>query len=361
MAKFEPLNAVGLMSGTSMDGVDAALLRTDGETAITPGPALTLPYGPVIRERLRAIVGGHGPVDEVAREITLIHGEAVAALRARAAVADIDVIGFHGHTILHDPARRRTWQIGDGGLLARETGTVVFDDFRAADIAAGGEGAPLAPVYHAALAHGLDRPLAVLNLGGVANLTWIGAGENELIAFDTGPGNALLDDWAAGRTGMPYDRDGALAARGRVDAAALAVLLDHPYFARPPPKSLDRGAFDPAPVAGLGAADGAATLAAFTAAAVGRARVHLPVPPTRWLVCGGGRHNPVLMRMLAERTGAVVEPVEAAGWDGDALEAQAFAYLAVRSLRGLPLTLPGTTGVGAPLTGGRRHAPPAQD
>ncbi len=362
MTKYEPLTAIGLMSGTSMDGVDAALLITDGVSAIESGPTLTLPYGAATRTRLEAALGGQGPVAEIEREITLIHSEAVMALLAQAGLgaAQIDVIGFHGHTILHDPAQRKTWQIGDGPLLARETGIAVVDDFRAADVAAGGEGAPFAPAYHRALAHELERPVAVLNLGGVANVTWIGAGQDELIAFDTGPGNALLDDWVLRHRQQPFDRDGALAAQGTVDEAVLAAMMRHPYFKRPPPKSIDRNLFDGTPAAALGAADGAATLAAFTAATVARARGHFPVPPKRWLVCGGGRHNPVLMRMLAEQLAAEISPVEAVGWNGDALEAQAFAYLAVRSLRGLALSYPGTTGVAAPQTGGHRHAPPVR-
>ncbi len=275
----------------------------------------------------------------------------------------VAVLGFHGHTILHQPEAGRTRQIGDGALLAAETGIDVVCDFRARDVAGGGQGAPLAPLYHAALAAELAKPLAVLNLGGVANLTWIGAGADEsegaVRAFDTGPGNALIDDWAARHSGRPLDLDGALARAGRTDEAALASLLEDPYFARPPPKSLDRDAFDPGPVAGLSPADGAATLTAFSAAAVARALDHLPVPPRRWLVTGGGRHNPALMAALAERLEAPVAPVEAVGWDGDALEAQAFAYLALRSLEGLALSLPGTTGVARPMPGGVVHRAPA--
>jgi anhydro-N-acetylmuramic acid kinase len=261
-------------------------------------------------------------------------------------------VGFHGQTILHRPAERRTWQIGDAAALARATGLPVAHDFRSADVAAGGEGAPLAPVYHAALARDLEKPAAVLNLGGVANVTWIRP-DGALLACDTGPGNALLDDFLFRHTGRPLDRDGALAAAGRVDIAVLERLLAHPFFARPAPKSLDRQDFA-ASVAASGVedlqpADAAATLVAFTAEAV--RRTVLPQPPRRWLVTGGGRHNPVLMQALRARLGDVA-PVEAAGWDGDALEAQCFGYLAVRTLLGMPLTFPGTTGVGRPMPGG---------
>ncbi len=365
--------ALGLMSGTSLDGLDAALIRSDGRARVEVGQSLTRPYDAAFRGRLRAVLGEPGPaeaaLDEVERELTLKHAEAVRALLAQAemAAAEVCVVGFHGHTIWHQPEAGRTRQIGDGALLAAETGIDVVCDFRARDMAEGGQGAPLAPLYHAALAVALAKPLAVLNLGGVGNLTWIGAqvgigpGVDRILAFDTGPGNALIDDWAARHTGRPVDTDGALARAGRVAEGALAALLDHPYFALPPPKSLDRDAFDPLPVAGLSAADGAATLTAFTAAAVARARDHLPAAPLRWLVTGGGRHNPALMAALAAHLSAPVAPVEAVGWDGDVLEAQAFAYLGLRALDGLPLSLPGTTGVARPVTGGVLHRAHAKE
>ena len=354
--------ALGLMSGTSLDGVDAALIETDGETFVRPGLATTISYPPAFRERLRRLLDGEGRVASIERELTLLHAEAVRSLLGYASLSaqQVDVIGFHGQTLLHDPAGRRTWQIGDGGMLARATRISVVNDFRSADVAAGGQGAPLAPLYHAALAQDLVRPLAVLNLGGVGNVTWIGEGAGNLLAFDTGPANALLDDWVARKTGASHDAGGALAKMGKVDVGALESLLDHPYFAAPPPKSLDRNAFDPGPVAGLTPEDGAATLLAFTVEAVARSLAWLPAPPQRWLVTGGGRHNPVLMQALALRLEASVEAVEAVGWNGDALEAQAFGYLAVRSLAGLPLSLPGTTGVPEPICGGRYH-PAARD
>jgi anhydro-N-acetylmuramic acid kinase len=364
MTKSGDCWALGLMSGTSLDGIDAALIRSDGCARVAPGPSLTLAYDAAFRDRLRGALGVRGPHDAVERELTLRHAEAVRLLLAAAALesGEVAVLGFHGHTVLHEPEARRSRQIGDGARLAAETGIDVVSNFRARDVAEGGQGAPLAPLYHAALAARLAKPLAVLNLGGVANLTWLGPGSGEsegaVRAFDTGPGNALIDDWAARRCGRPLDQDGALARAGRIDEAALAALLEDPYFARPPPKSLDRDAFDPGPVAGLSAADGAATLTAFSAAAVARALDHLPAAPVRWLVTGGGRRNPALMSALAERLSAPVEPVEAVGWDGDALEAQAFAYLALRTLAGLPLSLPETTGVARPMPGGVVHRAP---
>lgn len=348
------------MSGTSLDGVDAALVVTDGETVTWRGPALTLAYPDALRERLRAVLGGVGEVAAVERDLTLHHADAVRMLldSAKFSPSDVDVIGFHGHTVLHRPQQRRTWQIGDGALLARETGIPVVNDFRSNDVAAGGQGAPLVPLFHAGLAHGLERPLAILNLGGVGNVTWVGGG-GSLMAFDTGPGNALIDDWALRHTGRPVDADGTLARAGGADPDIVTRFAAHPYFAQAPAKSLDRDdfrAFATGLVEDLPAADGAATLTAFTAVAVALARQHLPEAPLRWLVCGGGRRNPAIMAELRRHLGVPVEAVETVGWDGDALEAQAFAFLAVRSLRGLPLTLPETTGAPHPITGGRLHA-----
>jgi anhydro-N-acetylmuramic acid kinase len=347
--------AIGLMSGTSLDGVDAALLRTDGVRVERSGLALTLPYSAAFRDRLRASLGQEGELGEIERELTLIHVQAVKELIAQAGGISVDLIGFHGQTIFHRPREGKTRQIGDGALLQELTGTPVVFDFRSADVAAGGEGAPLVPIYHAVLARELEKPLAILNIGGVANLTWIGENE-ELLAFDTGPGNAPIDDWALRHTGQPLDRNGELAERGEIDEARLSAFLALPYFAALPPKSLDRDDFA-SQIAdlseGLSVADGAATLTAFSAAAIAMAAKHFPQKPKAWLVCGGGRHNPALMAMLRTKLAAPVEPVEKMGWNGDSLEAEAFALLAVRSLYGLPLTFPGTTGVKTPQSGGR--------
>jgi len=345
------------MSGTSLDGIDVAAIATDGRRRVIPGPALTVPYPEGFREQLRSILGGVGEVPAVEAELTRLHAAAIAQFRANYPDVPVELIGFHGHTILHRPAERRTWQIGDGALLARLAGADVVVDFRSADVAAGGEGAPLAPLYHAALAADLPKPLAVLNLGGVGNVTWIGPGasssEDKILAFDTGPGNALIDDWVRSHTGQTADLDGALARAGRVSADHVTRFLVNPYFDRAPPKSLDRDDFRDALPQGLSLEDGAATLTEMTAAAVAAARRHFPTPPREWLVCGGGRHNPAMMAALARLLGAPVRPVEAVGWNGDALEAQAFAYLAVRSVLGLPLSLPSTTGAPHPVCGGR--------
>jgi anhydro-N-acetylmuramic acid kinase len=344
--------ALGLMSGTSMDGIDVALVETDGRARVVAGPALTVPYPGDFRGRLRGVLGGEGPVGAVEAELTERHVQAVEHFLARFPDAGPEIVGFHGHTILHRPDQRRTWQIGDGAALARRLGIDVVADFRAADVAAGGEGAPLAPLCHAALAAPLGKPLAVLNLGGVGNVTWLGPAGG-ILAFDTGPGNAALDDWVCRHTGAACDIDGALARMGCADEGHIARFLAAPYFARHPPKSLDRDDFRDLVPDRLGLEDGAATLTEMSAAAVAAAQRHFPLPVGRWLVGGGGRRNPALMAALARRLAAPVMAVESAGWDGDALEAQAFAYLAVRSLDGLPLSLPTTTGVPRPMPGGR--------
>jgi len=293
--------------------------------------------------------------------VTDMHAEAVEAFLAANGMpaGDVAVVGFHGQTVLHRPDRGLTIQLGNGAALAGRLGIPVVYDFRAADVAAGGHGAPMVPVFHRAMLRLLKRahPVGVLNLGGVANVTFID-GNGELVACDTGPGNALIDDFVRLRTGQPRDDDGRVAAAGTVDEAAVARVLAHPFFSQPPPKSLDRNAFrhwvaEEGGLSSKSTPDGAATLTAVTAVAVARAAAALPRPPAGWIVAGGGTRNPTLMRMLAQRLApAPIETAGAVGWSADALEAQAFAYLAVRALKGLPLTFPSTTGVPRPLTGG---------
>jgi len=361
------LRAIGLMSGTSLDGIDAALIETDGHDIFALGPTGYRPYGETERALLRAALAAAVDVtDRLARPgvlaeaealITRLHREAVTAFLDQHAIAPetIDVVGFHGQTLLHRPQDRLTIQIGDGAALATALGLPVVFDFRAADVAAGGQGAPLVPVFHRALVSGLERPhpVAVLNIGGVANVTFCNG--DDPVACDTGPGNALIDDFMRVRAGAPLDHNGDQAANGRVDEAWIARVLAAPFFAAPPPKSLDRNAFAYVnlDLPAYSVPDGAATLAALTAASVARVVPHLPQAPRTWIVAGGGARNRTLVRMLAERLApASVETADAVGWSADALEAQAFAYLAVRSLRGLPITFPGTTGVARPMTGG---------
>ena len=354
--------AIGLMSGTSRDGIDAALIETDGEGAVAALEFHAMAYDEGFRLRLaeacqRAMAmerpGFEPLIASVEAELTERHVQAVADLLGRSGhvAQDIGVIGFHGHTLAHRPERGWTWQIGDGAGLAGAFGIPVVADLRQADVVAGGQGAPLLPVYHRALADGLAKPAAILNLGGVANITVIGS-DGALIAFDTGMASGLIDNWMQMQGNASYDEGGACAARGQVNGAILAAMLADPWFNLPPPKSIDREAFSIEAVRGLTLEDGAATLTAFTAAAVARAIDHLPERPAEIHVAGGGRHNATLMTMIAERTGARVLGVDHLGWDGDALEAQGFAYMAVRHLKGLPISFPGTTGVPAPMTGG---------
>ncbi len=361
------LTALGLMSGTSLDGIDVALIKTDGEAAVSRGPSRTYPYVPAQRALLKDALKdalairerGERPGSLAGTEWSLTEWHALAVESFCQDIGltfrDIDVIGFHGQTVLHRPERRLTVQLGDGALLAKRLKTRIVYNLRADDIASGGQGAPLVPVYHRALASTLEvLPIAFLNIGGVSNVTWIGAG-GELLAFDTGPGNALIDDWALKTTGAPRDTDGRLAMSGRVNEAVLAQFLGDSYFEEQPPKSLDRDSFASLSLDGLSPADGAATLTAFTARSVAVARRWFPADPTCWVISGGGRRNPALMAALRLALGLGVEaviPAEAAGFNGDSMEAEAWAYLAVRSLKELPITFPGTTGAPRPMTGG---------
>ncbi len=352
----KPVWAIGLMSGTSLDGLDAALIRSNGVDMVECGKSLSLPLAGELQQALRMAVRQEGDIAAIEREFTLRNVELIEKLLDKAGMQpqEISVIGFHGQTISHQPEQGITRQIGDGALLAETIGIDVVNDFRSADMAAGGQGAPLVPLYHAALVQEMDLPLAVLNIGGIANVTWIGEEREKLIAFDTGPGNVLLNEWVLRHCGQEYDEGGEVALAGKADEPVLQKMLSLTFFAKPPPKSLDRHDFDDLLqlLDGMSVEDGAATLAALTAQAVALAQQHFPYPPKQWLVAGGGRHNPAIMQQLQQRLNAVVKPVEAVGWDGDALEAQAFAYLALRSLAGLPLTLPATTGASCEVTGG---------
>jgi anhydro-N-acetylmuramic acid kinase len=360
------LCAVGLMSGTSLDGADAALIETDGEHVGKLGPTAYRPYTDDERTALKdALAAARDLTDRTARPpaiaaaealITAIHADVVETLLAAHKIdrRNLAVVGFHGQTVVHRPERRLTVQIGDGRALAAQIGIPVVYDFRAADVAAGGEGAPLVPVFHRALVRslGCTHPVAVLNVGGVANITFIDQ-DNALIACDTGPGNALIDDFVRRRNGKPYDCEGALAAQGEVDTGLIADVLKRAYFDRPPPKSLDRDAFADVDLAAFSVCDGAATLTALTAACVARVVAHLPSPPVHWIVAGGGARNPTLMKMLSERLApAGIQTANMVGWSPSALEAQAFGYLAVRSLKGLPITFPRTTGIPRAMMGG---------
>ncbi len=371
--------ALGLMSGTSLDGVDAALLRTNGEEIEAFGPGAEFPYGAAemgaAREvhadwrRFRPAEGAAAALlAQAEAEVVEAHAAATARLLARTD-ADAEIVGFHGQTVAHAPAEGWTWQLGDGARLARALNRTVAWDFRSADMRAGGEGAPLAPFYHFALARRLaarfDGPICFLNLGGVGNVTWADPqaeapeAPGALVAFDTGPANAPIDDWMRARAGEPCDRDGAAAAAGRVHEDRLVRNSVSDWLARRPPKSLDRNDFAQvlSGMDGLSLEDGAATLTALSARCAAAAQVHMPRPAAAWILCGGGRRNPTLAGMIAERVEAPVLSAEEAGLDGGLMEAQAFAYLAVRALRGLPLSAPGTTRCAAPTPGGRISRP----
>jgi anhydro-N-acetylmuramic acid kinase len=355
----KPLAAIGVMSGTSMDGIDVALIESDGEARVAAGPSASFSYPAAVAAELRGVVAdgarAAGPLDDLERAVTDAHVAAVEGFLEKFGIAKggIAVVGFHGQTVLHRPREGFTRQLFDGGRACAQLGMDVVADFRSADVAAGGEGAPLIPLYHAAIAAGLEKPLMLLNWGGVGNVTYLGA-DGEILAFDTGPANALIDDFTRARLGVAFDESGRLAASGAAHDDLVRGFLKHPYFERPAPKSLDRNEFYAAlaAVERLSDADGAATLSAFTVEATAAALALVPEPPRRWIVCGGGRKNATLMRRLASRLNAPVEAIEAIGFDGDAIEAQGFAYLALRALRGLPLSLPTTTGVSRPLSGG---------
>jgi len=352
---------IGLMSGTSIDGVDAAVLVTDGVTIAAAGPTLFRPYAPAERAVLRrALADARGLADRTARPgalgeaeaiVTDAHVEAVERLRARHGGL-IDLVGFHGQTVFHAPERRLTVQIGDGATLARRVGLPVVFDFRAADVAAGGQGAPFVPLYHQALVRQarLAGNIVVANIGGVGNITRIGT-DGRVCSGDTGPGNALIDDLVLETTGAAMDTDGRIAAAGTVDRAILARMMQRPWFDLPMPKSLDRDDFSRDAVQDMRLEDAVATLTAFTAETIAKG-VDIAGGAETIIVSGGGAHNPTMLDMLAAASGAEVRRAAELGWDGDFVEAQAFAYLAARSLAGLPLSLPETTGVPYPMPGG---------
>lgn len=352
----EMTTVIGLMSGTSLDGVDVAVLRTDGENQVKACYAKTFLYPEEIRRQVKAILNVRNENDPRVRaaEIAVTRIHAKACEEALEQFPETTLIGFHGQTIWHAPEEGLTRQIGDGQLLADLTKRDVVYDFRSEDMRNGGQGAPLLPLYHAARAHGLPRPIAILNIGGVANVTWIGPTPGEILAFDTGPGNALINDWMELKCGEPLDRDGACAAKGTPDKEWIKKQILNPYLRQMPPKSLDRNAFS---IDGMDGhfvlADGAATLTSLTSTCIFMSQRFFPSPALFWIITGGGRHNRVMMKELKKLLAdSQIVSAEAVSWNGDALEAEGFAYLAVRSVRGLPLSLPQTTGCKSPTTGG---------
>jgi anhydro-N-acetylmuramic acid kinase len=355
-----PLRVLGTMSGTSLDGVDAAIIETDGHVVHAFADSTYRPYTDAERTVLRAALGcwpGDGAVAEATAIMEQAHIEVIQRF------GPVDLVGFHGQTFAHEPHGRGTHQAGDGAALAAACGVPVVWDFRSMDVARGGEGAPLAPAYHFALAKWLQcgEPVAFLNLGGVGNITWVDplcddvSQPGAVVAFDTGPANAPLNDMMQKRFGRAFDAQGAVAAGGQVDQQILDRFAGHAYFHQRPPKSLDRDAWQGLceEVDHLPDADAAATLTAAAATGVMLGLAHLPKAPGSIFVSGGGRRNPVMMKMICERAKCPVVPVEDVGLDGDMLEAQAFAYLAVRVVKGLATSFPRTTGVQRNLSGGR--------
>jgi anhydro-N-acetylmuramic acid kinase len=353
---------VGLMSGTSRDGVDAALIKTDGLNAVEAVAFHFEPYPDdlkaVIADACDLAMAHPQPVpsqtiDYCENLLDQRHLAAVATLleTADVPVNEVAVIGLHGHTIAHRADLGWTWQIGKPEFLANRLNIPVMSNMRHFDVMFGGQGAPLIPVFHRALFSDASQPVAVLNLGGVANLTFIGT-DGALVAFDCGMANALIDDWMGQKTNYPFDAGGEFAANGTVDQGVLQAMLDHPFFSAPAPKSLDRKDFNLNPVADLSAPDGAATLTAFSAKAAALGFQQFPVRPQRLIVCGGGRKNDTMLKMIEKYSGIPTVLTDDLGWDGDAIEAQGFAYLAYRCLHGLPITYPGTTGVAEPMSGG---------
>lgn len=368
---MKQFTAIGLMSGTSMDGIDMAVLRTDGAEIVERGPSGFVAYEAAFRRHIEASLetaraietrrDRPGDLAELEREITLRHAEAVKGFVSGlpAPFDRVDLVGFHGQTVLHRPEKALTVQLGDGALLAERAGIDVVHDMRANDMAHGGQGAPLVPAYHVALARSLPPdhrrlPVAFVNVGGISNVTFV-LETGDPVAFDSGPGNALIDQWVSAHAGIPLDQNGRIASEGGIVEAVAAAYLANPFFDRPGPKSLDRNDFTLDEAEGMELADGARTLASVTARSIFESARHMPAMPKLWILCGGGRKNPHIAGDLAELaapSGADVIVAEDAGLDGDAMEAEAWAYLAVRSLNGLPLTFPTTTGTRKAVTGG---------
>lgn len=354
MSENKVYTAIGLMSGTSLDGIDVALVRTDGMDYTELLDFQLFEYAESVQNTIRNVLGSRHASSETAQATALLTDTHIAAVKAFMEGRDekVDIIGFHGQTIMHDPSQRFTWQIGDSAKLAGETAIDVIGDMRMADVEAGGQGAPLLPLCHRAFASDVQKPIAVINLGGVGNITWLGEQRTDILAFDTGPANALIDDLVKKKTSERYDSDGRLAAAGKPNEKMIEGWIAHEYFKRPAPKSLDRDEWDVRAVYDLDLHDAVATLSEFTVRSILKSLELLPEKPRALYAAGGGRHNKFIMEQLNAALPYDVKSVEDLGWNGDGLEAQGFAYLAVRSLLGLALTLPKTTGVPEALSGG---------
>ena len=362
---LKPIWTIGLMSGTSLDGMDAALIKTNGIELLEFGEFISWAFTPAMQRKLSLLIRGRAPLHEIAKienEFTKLNAQIVRDLIKKSKIQknEIKLIGFHGQTIAHDPAKGYTWQIGNGPMLAHLTGIDVIYDFRRADVAAAGEGAPLVPLYHAALFKNEPLPLGVVNIGGIANVTWIGKSENsvkkdimahDIVAFDTGPGNGLLNDLIKNRTGKLFDEDGKIAASGKPDEKTLNNYLSDKYFAKLPPKSLDKNSFNISRTKHLSTEDAAATLTELTVQTIARSVQHLPKAPNEWMICGGGAENKFLMKRLKSLL-KNVKHISEFKLNAQEIEAQAFAFLAARSFYDLPISVPLATGVRVPTRGG---------
>jgi anhydro-N-acetylmuramic acid kinase len=367
MEIIRPMTAMGIMSGPSLDGVEASLIITDGIDVFEKGSSISRKYPEEVKTLIRSVYGRHigededGLLSKAEEVVTNFHIKIAQELIEYSTLEaeDIDVIGMHGQTILHKPNEGITVQLGDGKKVANALGIDVISRLRNVDIAGGGQGAPLMPVFHEAITKQAEKPLAFLNIGGIAYVTWIG-GSGELVSYDTGPGNMLIDDWAKKHTGVAMDENGDMAVRGTVNEKTLEKMLKLDYFQAPPPKSAGRSMFSELieQVEGMSADDGAATLTALTVESIKRGAIkHMPEMPVKWIVSGGGTKNPTMMRMLRNTLETEVTSTSKKGWDAEYMEAQAVAFLAVRSIFGLPITYPSTTGVRQPSSGGKRNFP----
>lgn len=364
MNEIQKLKALGLMSGTALTGVDVALVETDGLDIYDISFNETIPYDEGLKDKLSSIIGLNPDnekdlpaIKEVDIELTKFHADIVNEYIKDREVA-VDVIGFHGHTILQDPEQRISYQSGDGSLMHELTKIPVVNKFHRADIFAGGQGAPIYPVYHEALCAKIEKPVAVLNMGGKSSITLLGR-NGEMMAFDIGPGNAAINSWTLRKGGQEMDFNGKLAATGIVNEKIVASLMRHKYFAKYPPKSLDVSIFNEKleHLSGSNLEDGAATVTAFVAEAVSYSiSLYLPEQPKQLILCGGGAKNPTLRRFIRQRLdGIEVISGEDYGWGVTSIEAQAVAYLAVRRLYNMPSTFPTTTGAAAPVIIGELH------
>lgn len=346
------LTVIGLMSGTSLDGIDAAILKTDGKKIINPQQNLALNYDDKFRSRIKEVISGKGDFLALERDLTIKHADAVKKLLKKYNVK-ADLIGFHGQTIIHRPKEGITWQMGNGALLAELTGIDVICDLRRRDVAAGGQGAPLVPLYHAGILHKEKKPVVILNIGGVSNVTYIDNSAEKIIACDTGPGNALLNDWIYKHTGKEFDAGGKISSKGKADEKIISRVLADEFFNVKKPKSLDRNHFKKiSNVENLSLENGAATLSEITVRSILKACRFFPKHPAKWFVAGGGRHNNYFMQRLDAVLPGEVYNIDILKMNGDFIEAEAFAFLAARAKNGLHLSLPTTTGVKKLVPGG---------